>query len=111
MKAAAACKVSPITSNLKGRTMPISSAARSHRFPGAALAVLVLLVALPAGARADRRYFASTYPPYIDQAGESTVGSGKVKIQIEQRYALKDAAQAHRDLEARKTTGSTIFTV
>jgi NADPH2:quinone reductase len=39
------------------------------------------------------------------------VGSGKVKIQIEQRYALKDAAQAHRDLEARKTTGSTIFTV
>jgi NADPH2:quinone reductase len=39
------------------------------------------------------------------------VGSGKVKIEIEQRYALKDAAQAHRDLEARKTTGSTIFTV
>jgi NADPH2:quinone reductase len=39
------------------------------------------------------------------------VGSGKVKIEIEQRYALKDAAQAQRDLEARKTTGSTIFTV
>jgi NADPH2:quinone reductase len=37
------------------------------------------------------------------------VGSGKVKIEIEQRYALKDAAQAHRDLEARKTTGSTIL--
>jgi NADPH:quinone reductase len=35
--------------------------------------------------------------------------SGKVKIEIEQRYALKDAAQAHRDLEARKTTGSTIL--
>jgi NADPH2:quinone reductase len=32
-----------------------------------------------------------------------------VKIEINQRYALKDAAQAHRDLEARKTTGSTIF--
>jgi NADPH2:quinone reductase len=39
------------------------------------------------------------------------VKSGKVKIEIAQRYALKDAAQAHRDLEGRKTTGSTIFTV
>jgi NADPH2:quinone reductase len=35
--------------------------------------------------------------------------SGKVKIEINHRYALKDAAQAHRDLEARKTTGSTIL--
>ncbi len=32
-----------------------------------------------------------------------------VNIEINQRFALKDAAQAHRDLEARKTTGSTIF--
>jgi len=39
------------------------------------------------------------------------VGRGTVKISINQRYALKDAAQAHRDLEARKTTGSTIFLV
>jgi len=37
------------------------------------------------------------------------VGSGKVKIEINQRYALKDAAQAHIDLEGRKTTGSTIL--
>ncbi len=37
------------------------------------------------------------------------VASGKVKIEVHQRYALKDAAQAHRDLEARKTTGSTIL--
>jgi len=37
------------------------------------------------------------------------VGSGKVRIEVNQRYALADAAQAHRDLEARKTTGSTIF--
>jgi NADPH:quinone reductase-like Zn-dependent oxidoreductase len=35
--------------------------------------------------------------------------SGKVKIEVRQRYALKDAAQAHRDLEARKTTGSTLL--
>jgi NADPH2:quinone reductase len=39
------------------------------------------------------------------------VKTGKVKIAINQTYALKDAAQAHRDLEARKTTGSTVFTV
>ncbi|MGE0650181.1 MAG: quinone oxidoreductase [Alphaproteobacteria bacterium] len=35
--------------------------------------------------------------------------SGAVKIEINQRYALKDVAQAHRDLESRKTTGSTIL--
>jgi NADPH2:quinone reductase len=37
------------------------------------------------------------------------VGSGKVKIEINQRYALKDAARAHIELESRKTTGSSIF--
>jgi NADPH2:quinone reductase len=37
------------------------------------------------------------------------VRSGKVKIEVMQRHALKDAAQAHRDLEARKTTGSTVL--
>jgi len=35
--------------------------------------------------------------------------AGKVKIEIGQRYPLKNAAQAHRDLEARKTTGSSIL--
>lgn len=39
----------------------------------------------------------------------AVVESGKVKIDINQRYALKDVAQAHRDLESRKTTGSTIL--
>ena len=37
------------------------------------------------------------------------VGSGSVKIEVSQTYALEDAAQAHRDLEARKTTGSTVL--
>lgn len=37
------------------------------------------------------------------------VASGKVRIEVNQSYALKDAIQAHRDLEARKTTGSTIL--
>jgi NADPH:quinone reductase-like Zn-dependent oxidoreductase len=35
--------------------------------------------------------------------------TGKVKIEIQQRYPLADAAQAHRDLEARRTTGSTLL--
>ncbi len=37
------------------------------------------------------------------------VGSGQVKIRIDQRYGLADAAQAHRDLEARKTTGCSVL--
>lgn len=39
------------------------------------------------------------------------VSRGIVKINVNQTYALKDAAQAHADLESRKTTGSTVFTV
>jgi NADPH2:quinone reductase len=39
------------------------------------------------------------------------VASGRIRIEINQRYALEDAAQAHRDLESRKTTGSSIFVV
>jgi NADPH2:quinone reductase len=39
----------------------------------------------------------------------SVVSSGKVKVPINQRYALKDAAKAHRDLESRATTGSSIL--
>lgn len=37
------------------------------------------------------------------------VSSGKVKININQTYPLSETAQAHRDLEARKTTGSTLL--
>lgn len=39
------------------------------------------------------------------------VKKGVVKIEINQTYALKDAAQAHRDLEARNTTGATVLTL
>jgi NADPH2:quinone reductase len=38
-----------------------------------------------------------------------TIDSGAVKIRINQRYALKDAPQAQRDMEARRTTGSTVL--
>ena len=39
----------------------------------------------------------------------AVVGSGAVRIRIDQRYPLAEVAQAHRDLEAHKTTGSTIL--
>ncbi|QOW47049.1 MULTISPECIES: quinone oxidoreductase [Acinetobacter] len=39
------------------------------------------------------------------------VANGRIKIEINQRYELKDAVQAHRDLEARKTIGSSIFMI
>jgi NADPH2:quinone reductase len=39
------------------------------------------------------------------------VTSGKIKIRIDQRYPLEQVQQAHRDLEARKTTGSTLLTL
>ncbi len=46
-------------------------------------------------------------------AGElfDMVASGKVKVEIKQRFALKHATEAHRALEARQTSGSTILTV
>jgi NADPH:quinone reductase len=50
----------------------------------------------------------------LEQAAKDlfdVVASGKVKIEVKQRFALKDAAEAHRALEARTTTGSTVLTV
>jgi NADPH:quinone reductase len=37
------------------------------------------------------------------------VGSGRVKIRIDKRFPLADAAEAHRDLEARRLTGSAVL--
>jgi len=39
------------------------------------------------------------------------VASGRIKIEINQKYELQDAAQAHRDLESRQTTGSSVFII
>jgi len=48
-----------------------------------------------------------------DLAGEifGHVAAGRIKIEINQRYALEDAGQAHRDVESRKTTGSSVFVI
>jgi NADPH2:quinone reductase len=51
-----------------------------------------------------RHHLVATATDLID-----IVKSGKVKIDVNQRYPLKDAVHAHRDLESRKTTGSTVF--
>src|SRR5262249_5139596 len=47
------------------------------------------------------------------RAGElfDHVGAGRIRIEINQRYQLPEAAEAHRDLESRKTTGSSIFVI
>jgi NADPH2:quinone reductase len=47
----------------------------------------------------------------LNHAGDlfEVVQSGAVKIEVNQTYPLAEAARAHRDLEARKTTGSTIL--
>ena len=47
----------------------------------------------------------------LESAGAlfEVVGSGAVKIEVNQTYPLAETAQAHRDLEGRKTTGSTIL--
>ena len=57
--------------------------------------------------------YVATRPELERAAGDlfDMVLSGKVKIEIKQRFALKDAAEAHRALEARKTTGSTVLTI
>ncbi|MDN8599325.1 quinone oxidoreductase [Citrobacter sp. S2-9] len=39
------------------------------------------------------------------------VGSGRIRIDINQKYALQDAVKAHSDLESRKTTGSSVFVI
>jgi NADPH2:quinone reductase len=58
-------------------------------------------------------HYISTRPELEQSADDlfEMVRSGKVKIAAKQNFPLKDAAEAHRSLEARKTSGSTILTV
>ena len=58
-------------------------------------------------------HYVATREQLEHSAGElfQMVESGKVKIEVKQKFALQDAAEAHRQLEARNTTGSTILTI
>ena len=51
--------------------------------------------------------------PHCASANElfHVVASGTVRVNVNQRFALKDAAHAHKALEARVTSGSTILTI
>jgi len=54
-----------------------------------------------------------TRPELEQAAGElfEVVASGKVKIEVKQRFPLENAAEAHRALEARQTRGSSVLTI
>jgi NADPH2:quinone reductase len=58
-------------------------------------------------------HYVATREQLEHSAGElfQMVEGGKVKIEVKQRFPLKDAAEAHRALQERKTTGSTVLTV
>jgi NADPH2:quinone reductase len=55
--------------------------------------------------------YTATRADLVNTAGElfDVVAKGIVKVTVNQTYPLQEAAQAHRDLESRKTTGSTVF--
>lgn len=57
--------------------------------------------------------YIATRPELEEAAGElfGMLASGKVKVEVKQRFALADAAEAHRALESRKTSGSTVLTI
>jgi NADPH:quinone reductase len=57
--------------------------------------------------------YIATRPELEQAAGElfAMLASGKVKVEVKQRFALADAAEAHRALEGRKTSGSTVLTI
>ena len=60
---------------------------------------------------ADAQYLCGQEQDLVDIAADmfKVVGSGAVKIPINQKYALKDAEKAHHDLEGRGTTGASIL--
>ena len=58
-------------------------------------------------------HYIATRSELEQAAGElfEMLTSGKVKVELNQRFPLKDAAEAHRALEARKTSGSTVLMI
>ena len=61
--------------------------------------------------RPSLMHYTASREDLVNSAEEliDVVSKGIVKISVNQTYALKDVVQAHKDLEARKTTGSTVF--
>ena len=61
--------------------------------------------------RPMRTHFQRSYDEFSWRAGElfNAISAGSVKVTTGERYHLKDAAAAHRDLEGRRTHGSTVL--
>ena len=73
--------------------------------------LVVALIVLVGCSRATLPYKPEPQPQGARiSAGYQIVGD-RIRIEINQHYALQDAVQAHRDLESRKTTGSSIFVI
>jgi NADPH:quinone reductase-like Zn-dependent oxidoreductase len=92
-----------------------------YRWLNLALSLIAYFAAFPAHAVAsDRRVRCAAPHQSIVRAASAAisgnelfrvVASGKVRINVNQRFALKDAADAHKALEARATSGATILTI
>lgn len=63
--------------------------------------------------RPTLNHYIATRQELEESANElfAVIASGKVRVEIKQRFALQDAAEAHRALEQRKTSGSTVLTI
>jgi NADPH2:quinone reductase len=97
---------------LRGRGMMVSFGNSSGAVPPFDLGMLGARGGLFI-TRPSLMHYTGTRDELVETANDlfQMVESGKVKIEVNQTYALADAAQAHRDLEARKTTGSTVLVV
>jgi NADPH2:quinone reductase len=74
---------------------------------------LTLLKGSLYAARPTLMAYTASHDALAANAGDlfDMIARGAIRIEINQKYALKDAADAHRDLEARKTTGSSVLVV
>ena len=95
---------------LKPRGLFVSFGSSSGPIAAFDLGLLVQKGALFA-TRPSLAFYAGTRPDLLRMADEmfGLVKAGKIVSDARQTYALKDAAQAHRDLESRKTTGATLL--
>ena len=97
---------------LKPRGMMVSFGQASGAIPPVDLAIFAQKGSLMF-TRPTLYNFAATRPELLAMAKDlfDVVLSGAVKIEIGRTYKLKDAAQAHRDLQGRETTGSSVLLV
>lgn len=95
---------------LRPRGMMVSFGNASGPVTGVDLGILAQKGSLYVTRPTLMHYYATAHERRIgSQALFEQISNGIIQVQIGQRYALKDAARAHKDLEARKTIGSTLL--